>query len=180
MDINNDGVIVMGKMYVSGETFTNDETGEKYINFFRQQRVQFPKGTDFMNFFNNFFVYLAETGLTPTETRVLFRMLSYAEFENWIRVGQAQLAEDLQLKKQNIQRAVKTLLEKEVILIQPSIQDRRRNDYRFNPCYGWKGSAKSWRAWLEEAGKQDRIKSPAYNNNVVPMREAAEPRVQKG
>lgn len=141
-------------LFVSRNSFTNDDTGEKLINFLKVPQAKFPKGTKFMIFFENFFGYLASTGLTPTETRVLFQMLTYVEFENWIRVGQAQLAEDLTLKKQNIQRAVKTLLDKEIILIQPSIQDRRRNDYRFNPCFGWKGSASQWQSWREGLGEK--------------------------
>ncbi len=72
--------------------------------------------------------------------RVLFSIIAILDFENWIQLNQTEMANEMGIKKQNFQRALRKL-EKENILIRgPSVG--RGTTFRLNPNYGWKGSAK--------------------------------------
>lgn len=147
----------MVESYKGDQTFTNDITGEKFTNFLSVRRSNFPEEIKFMSFFDLFFEYVSTHGITGNEAKVLFTMLKYIEFENWIRIGIPTLAEELGLAKQNVHKSVKTLLDKGILLQVVSRQDRRRKDYRFNPCYGWKGTVREWKKAIALTSPEEEV-----------------------
>jgi biotin operon repressor len=62
------------------------------------------------------------------------------DFENWIYVSQTEIAEILNMKRQQVSRAIKLLEKKGILLRSPKIG--RSYGYRLNPYYGWKGKSK--------------------------------------
>ena len=108
------------------------------------------KGTEAFPRFKFFWDYLASVNLTPTQARVLFKMFSYMDYENWIKVSQTTLAEDLNIEPQNIQPAVKRLVELEIIEMLPDPQDRRRKHYRLNARFGWKENPREWNKYVSK------------------------------
>ena len=82
------------------------------------------------------------------DTRVLFSLLEVLDYENLIQVNQAEIARDLGMQRQNVQRSIKRLMELGVILEGVKIGVSR--SYRLNPSFGWKGSAKGHREALHE------------------------------
>ena len=50
------------------------------------------------------------------DTRVLFSLLEVLDYENLIQVNQAEIARDLGMQRQNVQRSIKRLMELGVIL----------------------------------------------------------------
>ena len=70
--------------------------------------------------------------------RVWSYMISKLGFENWIIVPQKEIAESLDMQKTHVSRAVKSLLEKGMILKGPKIG--RTNAYKLNSNYAWKGT----------------------------------------
>jgi DNA-binding MarR family transcriptional regulator len=66
-------------------------------------------------------------------------LLGKLDFENWIHVSQAEIAEILDMKRQQVSRAI-ILLEKKGILLR-SPKFGRSYFYRLNPYYGWKGKS---------------------------------------
>ena len=68
--------------------------------------------------------------------------------KNLIQVNQAEIARDLGMQRQNVQRSIKRLMELGVILEGVKIGVSR--SYRLNPSFGWKGSAKGHREALHE------------------------------
>ena len=70
--------------------------------------------------------------------RVWSFMISKLGFENWIIVPQKDIAEALQMQKTHVSRAVKSLLDKGMILRGPKVG--RTNAYKLNSKYAWKGS----------------------------------------
>ena len=63
-------------------------------------------------------------------------------------MNQAEIARDLGMQRQNVQRSIKRLMELGVILEGVKIGVSR--SYRLNPSFGWKGSAKGHREALHE------------------------------
>lgn len=82
------------------------------------------------------------------DTRVLFSLLEVLDYENLIQVNQAEIARELGMQRQNVQRSIKRLMDLGVILEGVKIGVSR--SYRLNPSFGWKGSAKSHREALHE------------------------------
>ena len=91
--------------------------------------------------------YLLTKKLGMSDMQVLFALLKFLDFENLIQVPQSELAEELGMKKPNVNRAIKKLIELELILEGPKIG--RSRSYRLNPHFGWKGSAKKHHEFLE-------------------------------
>lgn len=72
--------------------------------------------------------------------RVLMALLARLDFENLLVVNQADVARDLDMKRENVNLAIKRLIAAGALLEGPRIGVSR--SYRLNPQFGWKGSAK--------------------------------------
>lgn len=83
---------------------------------------------------------------------VFFKIASRLDFENYIQVNQAELARELGMKPSSFSRAVKKLLELQVIMKGPKVGVSQT--YRLNPSAGWKGSAKNHFTAMQEAKKK--------------------------
>jgi len=79
---------------------------------------------------------------------VLMLLLSILDFENLIQVSQADVAGELGMHRQHVQRAIKRLIAIGALLEGPRIGVHR--SYRLNPNFGWKGSAAGHRKALDE------------------------------
>jgi biotin operon repressor len=77
--------------------------------------------------------------LTTEPYRVLMILLGRLDFENWIHVSQTEIAEILNMKRQQVSRAIILLEKKGILLRSPKIG--RSYGYRLNPYYGWKGKS---------------------------------------
>lgn len=82
-----------------------------------------------------------DADITGEVGRVLYYFLGKLDFENFIHVAQADIAQALGLQKSNVSRAVRILCEKQIILKGP--KTGRTITYRLNPDYGWKGKDKN-------------------------------------
>ena len=97
--------------------------------------------------------------LQGQDLRVLLILLGKLDFENWLQVCQADLADLLGMTRGNMSRSMKRLVDIGVLLPGPKVGQSRT--YRLNPSYGWKGSAKKHREVLKDrlsviqGGKQD-------------------------
>lgn len=89
---------------------------------------------------------LAKT-LTGEQFKVLMMLLADLDYENYIQVAQADIAESLEMQKANVSRGVKALLDIGVILQGPKIG--RSHSYRLNPQFGWKGTVKNHKKALK-------------------------------
>jgi len=84
--------------------------------------------------------------------RVLMVLLSILDFDNYIMTRQSEIAESLGMDKSQVSRAIKRLVDKEILVKGPRIG--RSWTYRLNPRYGWKGSAKGHHKALQEAAER--------------------------
>ena len=86
-------------------------------------------------------ILATDRDLTGENYRVLLLLLSRLDFENWIQVTQSEITEKLQMKKQNVSRAISLLERKEIVLRGARIG--RSYAFRLNPYFGWKGQVRN-------------------------------------
>ena len=91
---------------------------------------------------------LAQSGLGLGEYRVLWMLFVYLDFENHLVISQAVIARELGMQRQNVQRAIKRLIEIGTLLEGPKIGQNR--SYQLNPEFGWMGSAENHVKALDE------------------------------
>ena len=73
--------------------------------------------------------------------RVLWLLVAYLDFENWIQISQGEICKKLKMKKQDVSSAIKILEKKEIIIRGPKLG--RSYSFRLNPMLGWKGNVKN-------------------------------------
>ena len=91
---------------------------------------------------------LAQSNLSGNDFKVLMKLLSVLDYENLIQVSQAEIARELNMHRQHVQRSIKQLLDLGIVLEGVKIGISR--SYRLNPNFGWKGSAKGHREALTD------------------------------
>lgn len=91
---------------------------------------------------------LAQSNLSGNDFKVLMKLLSVLDYENLIQVSQAEIARELNMHRQHVQRSIKRLLDLGIVLEGVKIGISR--SYRLNPNFGWKGSAKGHREALHD------------------------------
>ena len=104
-----------------------------------------PKLTErwFMAFQDAFQELAKDRELTLDHHRVLSYLFGRLDFDNFIQVAQAEIAQELNMRKQNVSRAISLLVDKKIILRGPKIG--RSSSFRLNPHFGWKGKVSSLR-----------------------------------
>ncbi|CCQ65218.1 Tagatose-6-phosphate kinase / 1-phosphofructokinase [Crocosphaera watsonii WH 0402] len=127
---------------------TDLNTGEVFLGLAVPQKKKYPREIQEDGFYTMFSFgteLIAQIeGLNGTDYRVLFQLLSHLEFENWINVSHQMIANELGVNRVNVSRAIKKLVEKEIIEKHKDPSDGRRIKYRLNPVHGWMGDAKQW------------------------------------
>ena len=91
---------------------------------------------------------LAQSNLSGNDFKVLMKLLSVLDYENLIHVSQVEIARELNMHRQHVQRSIKRLLDLGIVLEGVKIGISR--SYRLNPNFGWKGSAKGHREALTD------------------------------
>lgn len=84
------------------------------------------------------FVYLAQLGLPQEQMRVLMYLFGNLDFENYIRVSQAEISEKLGMKKPNVSKAIKALVERGIIHRGPKVGTSWT--YILDTSFGFKGT----------------------------------------
>lgn len=103
-------------------------------------------------------------GKSAEAMRVLWYLIGRIDFENFIQVPQVEIAQELNMHKQHVNRSIKILLDRHVLIRGPKVG--RSSSWRLNPHYGWKGKVKN----LNEARRQHLSlvtqESPKESNQV--------------
>ena len=77
---------------------------------------------------------LAQSDLGANDFKVLMKLLSVLDYENLIQVSQADIARELDMHRQHVQRSIKRLIQLGIILEGVKIGISR--SYRLNPSFG--------------------------------------------
>ena len=105
--------------------------------------------------------------LTGENYRVLLLLLSRLDFENWIQIAQSEIAEKLDMRKQNVSRAISLLESKKILLRGPKVG--RSYAFRLNPYFGWKGKVKNlndYRNKEHDKWTKEKIKNNKPKRNI--------------
>lgn len=113
------------------------------------------KGEDFLMIFQDAFAYIAKDKTLTLETKnVLLYLLSRLDFENFILVPHVEIAQELSMQRSNVSRAVKALVEKNIIVEGPKVN--RSRGFRLNNRFGWKGTLSNLRLLRKEEQKEEK------------------------
>ena len=85
--------------------------------------------------------------LTGEQFKVLMLMLADLDYENFIQIAQADIAQTLGMQKTHVSRAVRALLDVGVIFEGPKVG--RSITYRLNEQCGWKGTVSNHKRALK-------------------------------
>ena len=94
-----------------------------------------------MAFQDTFEELAKDPDMTGENYKVLFYLYSKLDFENFIQQSQKEIGEGLGIRTEHISRAMKMLIQKQIVLEGPKVG--RSKCYRLNPNYGWKGKVKT-------------------------------------
>lgn len=72
---------------------------------------------------------------------VLFMLIAKLDFENHILLNQAELGREIGMLRQNVQLAIKRLIDLGALIEGPKKGQNR--SYKLNPEFGWKGSVQN-------------------------------------
>ena len=95
----------------------------------------------FMGFQEAFKKVSEDPEINPEMTRVWLNLLSRLGFENWVAVPQVEIAKDLNMQRANVSRAIRGLLQKELLIRGPKLG--RTSAYKLNSNYAWKGKIRN-------------------------------------
>lgn len=94
---------------------------------------------------------LREHNLTGKDYEVLMLLFSQLDFENLIQVSQVELANELGMRKQHVNRAITKFVDYGILQEGPKIG--RSKTFKLDPNLGWKGTAKNHHKALRERMK---------------------------
>ncbi|MCU4295776.1 helix-turn-helix domain-containing protein [Brevibacterium permense] len=123
------------------------ETGEDLGGFVAVIRPKQKSSFERHFTMNQAALKIIATELNHEQTKVLMMLLADLDYENYILVAQIDIAESLGMKKPNVSKAVKNLIEFGIILEGPKIG--RSKTYRLNPQFGWKGTVSNHKKALK-------------------------------
>ena len=110
------------------------------------------KGETFFMGFQEAFAELAKRPLGSEAKNVFLFILGRVDYDNRLTIPQVEIARQLGMHRQNVSRAVATLVREQVLLVEEPLLGRNRR-LRLNDRYGWKGKLKNLRTRRKSAGK---------------------------
>ena len=124
------------------------------------KRAPHPYGVNMMQVNQDFLAqFAARKDVSARTLRVFLLMASKCDFENWLHVPLTDVANELDIEKANVTRAIQQLEELGILLRGPKVG--RSNTFRFNPNAGWKGKVHKLRPAMDRqfrsitGGKRD-------------------------
>jgi len=127
---------------------TGEEIGSAMVVIAQRTPTAFQKGRFFMTN-QNAMEAIATSNLSGEDLRVFMLLCAHLDFENYIGVAQSKIADKLKMKRPHVSRAIKHLLESDVLVKGPKVG--RTLTYRLNPNVGWKGRGSNHRNAIEKA-----------------------------
>lgn len=105
-----------------------------YINRRRVNRL----GGHWVATFQDGLGWMAEQNMTGEQWRVFAYLVSKLDFDNYLKVQQKDIAEELRMQKSHVSRAMKGLAELDIISVGPMAG--RSKTYRLNPRIAHRGA----------------------------------------
>lgn len=97
-----------------------------------------------MAFFLPAFGRVIKADLTRRESHVLYEMLKEMRYGNLIDLPHWIIADNLGIDRADVSKAVKKLVEADIIQKRPDPKDKGRSVYMLNNIVGWRGTSNDW------------------------------------
>ena len=94
-------------------------------------------GKDWVAVYQQAISNIADMNLPNEQYRVFLKLLSKVDFDNYLRISQQDIADELDMKRPNVTKAIKGLKEKNIIVEGP--RAGLNKTYRLNPYVAHKG-----------------------------------------
>ena len=120
--------------YTDYITRVDNETGETLGHFPLRRK---GLGTGWIGLYQEAADMIADWNLPNEQYRVFLKLLAKLDFDNYLRISQKQLSQELRMKQPNIARALRALENLEVIVEGP--RAGLNKTYRLNPYIAHKG-----------------------------------------
>jgi DNA-binding Lrp family transcriptional regulator len=108
----------------------------------------------------------ADREITGEALRVLVYVLGRMDFENWLRLPQAEVAHALGMHKQNVSRAIGRLVEKGVIE-KSGTTVGGAHLYRVSHKLAWRGRVVNWKERDREKHVETRLRARRSGLKVI-------------
>lgn len=159
--IENDKVIPLPKERECTVLFGEDGEVKGYINRRRENRL----GGHWVATFQDGLAWMAkQEGMTGEQWRVFAYLVSRLDFDNYLKVSQKDIADELRMQKSHVSRAMKGLVELNVIAVGPMAG--RSKTYRLNPRIAHRG-AKNFKQTIIEFDELKKRKQGDEKNPLI-------------
>lgn len=130
---------------------TDTKTGKNIVPAITLIRQKW-KGQSFFIGFQAGFIEIAKMKINAAKKKmvgaeaknVFLFLLGRIEYENKVAVSQIEIARELEMKKQNVSRAIKALIEEGVLEVEDPLRKRRLR-MKLSDKYAWKGKLNTLR-----------------------------------
>ena len=94
-------------------------------------------GKDWVALYQKAISTIADMNIPHEQERVFLKLLSKVDFDNFLRISQTEIANELKMKQPSVARAIKELCKKNIIIEGP--RAGLNKTYRLNPYIAHKG-----------------------------------------
>jgi predicted transcriptional regulator len=121
----------------------NTKTGkvkDGYFIYVAHPKAKIRNTRWMMTFQDSLEIIATDEDLTGQTLKVMLLLMGNLEFENYITIKQVAIAEKLKIDKADVSKAMKLLVNKNIIL---KVKEGTTTGYKLNPTYGWKGKVEN-------------------------------------
>jgi len=133
-----------------GESVTLLGEGNEVKGYINSKRPRHFKGGSYMIVFQEGLDWLAEQDLKGKDLKILLKILSQLDFDNYWHVEQKYLAEEMGLDRSNLSKTIRKLVD--LGILYRDTKKGKTRSYRLNPTIAHKG-AKNYKATLADFHK---------------------------
>ena len=141
-----------------------DDDGEQVFCKEINQKTRIYGG-GWVAFYQKSLEHISKLGLTGEQLNVFLALMSKLDFENYIRISQMDLAKKLNIKQPQVSRAIRRLLEEDIICQGP--RAGLCKTYILNPNVGIKGKQKRNKLIDYKEAKAARIAEKAKQSGTT-------------
>ncbi len=145
-----------GKLEGYEDTYTGEKYGFPVI--IGRKRNPYSQGW-VMNSQEGMRILAKDKDIKAETHRVLWFIGGILDFENWVYISITEIAQELNMQRSSVSKAIKLLEKKEVILRGPKVG--RSHTFMLNPEFGWKGKVKNL-----EKYREDKYKNKEYDDKI--------------
>jgi DNA-binding MarR family transcriptional regulator len=126
------------------------------VNVFVKKENSAKFESEYLMVFQDFLKMAAQYRFTNKATyQLLIAIMGYAKYGNGFSLDISDMSNATGHNEKTIRRAIKELLETQILSVYKNINDKRRNDYYINPNAVWKGTSQDRKIFIDAYQKEN-------------------------